>query len=57
LSFTRRHGDEAIHSAFNIGRARHAHKAPAGDVLLTLNGADPQHLPAWGVLFVKLRAQ
>jgi alpha-glucosidase len=54
LSFTRRAGSEAIHCAFNIGSASHAHFAPAGAVLLTLHGADPGHLPPWGVLFVQV---
>jgi alpha-glucosidase len=53
LSFTRRAGAEAIHCAFNIGGGSHAHTAPPGDMLLTLNGADPGHLPPWGVLFVQ----
>jgi alpha-glucosidase len=53
LSFTRRAGTEAIHCAFNIGGGRHAHRAPPGDVLLTLNGADTGHMPPWGVLFVR----
>jgi alpha-glucosidase len=53
LSFTRRAGAEAIHCAFNLGSERHAHKVPAGDVLLALNDADTLHLPAWGTLFVK----
>ena len=53
LSFTRRLGNEAIHCAFNIGRGNHTHKAPPGDMILAINGADARHLPAWGAVFVK----
>ena len=52
LSFTRRIAGEAIHCAFNIGGGAHAHACPAGDAILSVNGADPAHLPAWGATMV-----
>ncbi|WP_420382759.1 alpha-amylase family glycosyl hydrolase [Novosphingobium sp.] len=52
LSFTRRHNGHTIHCAFNIGAAAHDHASPAGDVLYSVNGADPAHLPAWGAIYV-----
>ena len=56
LTFTRRLDDEMIHCAFNIGKTAHVHHSPPGEVILTLNGADTRHLPAWGVVFVKATA-
>jgi len=52
LSFTRRYGGQAIHCAFNIGAAAHDHASPAGEVLLSVNDADPRHLPAWGAIYI-----
>ncbi|WP_353228784.1 alpha-amylase family glycosyl hydrolase [Novosphingobium sp.] len=53
LCFTRRGPSEAIHCAFNIGPAPCDYSAPGGEVILSLNQADMQVLPAWGVLFVR----
>ena len=55
LAFSRRHDGQAIHCAFNIGGAAHDHASPAGDVLLSVNGAGPTHLPPWGAIYIAER--
>jgi alpha-glucosidase len=52
LSFTRVHGDQAIHCAFNIGSGAHAHAAPAGETIVSVNAASPAHLPPWGAIMI-----
>lgn len=54
LTFVRRHEDEAIHCAFNLGSDLLHHNAPTGVPVLAVNGADAASLPGWGVLLTRL---
>jgi alpha-glucosidase len=53
LSFTRRHGAEAIHCAFALGDAAHHHRTPPGEILLATGGANATHLPGWSAILVR----
>ena len=53
LIFNRSVPGDRIACAFNLGAQPIAHNAPAGEVLLAVNGASLTHLPAWGALFVR----
>jgi len=53
LVFNRHALGETISCAFNLGPRSIAHRAPSGEVLLALGGADASHLPAWSTRLVR----
>jgi len=54
LRFQRRHGDETITCAFNLGDGRIVPKQPLpGAVMLAANGASADRLPPYGALFLR----
>ncbi|MDE2404787.1 MAG: DUF3459 domain-containing protein [Sphingomonadales bacterium] len=57
LAFDRVHDGETLRCAFNLGTKPVAHAAPAGAVLLAVNGADAAHLPPYGARIVKARIE
>ena len=52
LTFTRRTGGEAVFCAFNLGANAIALPSRGGEVLLSVNGGAPDHLPPYGAVFV-----
>ena len=53
LAFTRRADGEVVNCAFNLGSKSIAHIAPAGEMVLSLNGATATSLPPYAALFIR----
>lgn len=52
LTFTRRHGDTAVHCAFNLSAQPVHHAAPDGTILAAVNGAGATTLAPYGAVFI-----
>lgn len=53
LHFLRRHGDEQVHCAFNLGAHAIRHACPKGELMLSVNGGTAAQIPAYGAVFIR----
>jgi alpha-glucosidase len=53
LAFDRVGADGTVHCRFNLGRKQLPTKAPAGEVLLAVNGATATAMPGWSALVIR----